>query len=160
MDKLVLLLLGGAVVFLTIAGERLGRKLRNRPKALKAFYRRLGTVAPDEPCVCPAARSSPRPYRACCRPKDVGLLEQEVRQFVWTNWMRRSGGRSRFRSMKHRLQDYPMGALTLPPWVTHPEQFSFPVTNDVLQAWTPVAPELSGFPAGGAAPSFGDDVPL
>ena len=153
----LLVMLGGFL--LAVLGERVGRKLIRRPPKLKPFYLRLSRAAPQDPCPCGGAESSRRTYQECCRPGDLENLEQEVKQFIWTDWMRRSGGRSRARSMSLRLKDFPTPELSLPEWVTHPEEHAFPIDDEKVRAWTPLRGGGDSPPIDPAA-ALGGDLPL
>ena len=154
----VLVVLGG--LLMAILGERIGRKLIRRPPKLKPFYLRLSRTAPQDPCPCGQAGSSERTYEECCRPGDVENLEQEVKQFIWTDWMKRSGGRSRARSMRLRLQDFPTPEFSLPEWVTHPEEHTFPIDDEKIRAWTPLRKEGESPQVEPTGAELGGDLPL
>ena len=109
----ITLAIGGAVA-LAIFAYRIGQRMQPSVRDLKPYFRRLGQVAPADPCPCGNRRKQVAPYVECCRPRDVKLLEQQVREFVWTYWSKRTGGRSQARSMTLRLKDFPMPELTIP----------------------------------------------
>lgn len=59
--------------------------------------------------------------------------------YAWRRWSRSSyGGRRSSRSMKARLEDYPIPTIQLPDWVTTPEKFAFPVSSKEVEGWNPV----------------------
>ncbi|MCB9850892.1 MAG: hypothetical protein H6817_09340 [Phycisphaerales bacterium] len=137
---LVLGATGGAVALAVVAYE-FGKRLQPSARGLKDYYRRLGQAAPGDPCPCGKSAQAGVTYAECCRKRDLELLEQEVKAFVWNEWSRRSAGRSKMRPMKDRLADFPMSACSIPEWVSEPERFTFPIPEETLRSWTPVAPE-------------------
>ncbi len=146
-------------VIFAVLGHRLGRRFVLKQKELKPFYHRLSYISPADICPCRQSMSTGRNYQSCCRSSDLENLEQEVRQVIWTDWMRRSSGRSRTRSMKLRLEDFPMSEFSLPEWVTHPDDHTFPIDEEKIRAWTPLKSladspggELSGTDFGGGLP--------
>lgn len=155
MDRLLLLGIGVLGVAFAVVAERLGRKLLSRPGKLKAHFRRLGQVAPHFPCPC--ARSG-KGYGECCREGDVSRLERDVRDFIFTDWMHRSGGRRRARSMQMRLEDFPIPEVVLPGWVTDPESFTFPIDEQELRSWSPLAAGTYG--GGAASLDTGSETPI
>jgi hypothetical protein len=160
MDTIVVILVILVVVALAVVGERVGRKLIKKTGRLQPFFERLSQVAPQAPCPCGKSRTGLGTYQECCRPRDVEDLEQYTREFVWTNWMKRSSGRRRAGAMRHRMQDYPMAEVVLPEWVTEPEKFTFPIDEETVRAWTPLPDEIAS-PAGAQlGPEPGADLPL
>jgi len=135
MELLAAVGIGFAGVVFAIVVMRAGRRMAAPRSPLKPHFRRLGEIAPLHPCPCRTPGGS---YDQCCRPRDVKQVEQDVHEFIFKDWMRRSGGRSRARPMQARLDDFPMPDVTLPPWVTTPEAFSFPIDDTELRAWTPI----------------------
>jgi len=153
-----LVLLSG--VFFAILGHRFGRWFVRKPPELKEFYYRLAQHSPEDPCPCDQALSVGKTYQACCRSGDLEDMEQEVRRVIWTDWMRRSSGRKRTRSMKLRMEDFPMSEFSLPEWVTHPEEHSFPIEEERIRVWTPLQ-RHTGPPGSGLSSSdIGGDLPL
>jgi len=154
MDNPISLLgLGLVGVLFAFVATKLGARLRDRDRGLKTYFRRLGELSPESPCPC--ALSGQR-YSDCCRPRDVERLEADVRNYLFTHWMRRSGGRARSRSMKTRIEDFPLPQVTLPPWVASPQDYHFPVDQETLRNWSPHRPETDT-----AEPvSIGDDIPI
>ncbi len=153
------LVLVGGVLF-AVLGHRFGRRFVPKQAALKPFYSRLCQISPDDPCPCDKSNSTSKAYKHCCRASDLENLEQEVRQVIWTDWMRRSSGRSQMRSMKLRLEDFPMSEFSLPEWVAHPEDHTFPIDEEIVRAWTPLQ-RHAGSPGGGlSGADFGGDLPL
>jgi hypothetical protein len=134
-NQLILLGLGLAGVTFAILATKLGKSLAGKDRTLKPYFKRLGQVAPAHPCPC---KKPAGPYERCCRPGDVEKIEQDVRDYIFSHWMRRSGGRSKARPMQARLEDFPMSKVTLPDWVTSPSDYSFPIEETILREWTPI----------------------
>ncbi len=134
-SPLILLAVGLSGVVFAILATRLGKSLAGKDRTLKPYFRRLGRVAPTHPCPCKNPSGS---YDQCCRPNDVTTIEQDVRDFVFSYWMRKSGGRSRARPMKARLEDFPMPEVILPEWVTSPDEFAFPIEDAKIREWSPI----------------------
>ena len=133
----LLLFLGGLLLIIFFIW--VARRPPNRPPRLKEYYQRLGQTSPDEPCPCGRGGSTPRPYRDCCRPRDVQDLSEEVRKFLWKYCSHHSfAGRRRSRSMQTRLEDFPLPRLVLPDWVEAPEKHTFPISREALYSWTPL----------------------
>lgn len=147
-------------VLLAVLGERLGRRFSRRPGKLREFYARLGKIAPGDPCPCARAKASGRIYQECCRPNDVKSLEDEAKRFVWTDWMRRSGGRRRTCSMESRLKDFPIPEACLPKWVTHPAEYAFPISEEEIRTWTPLADDVGSAERALGGPDLGGGLPL
>lgn len=127
---------------------------------LKLGYERLGRTAPGDPCPCPSAGATKRPYAECCRAKDVAELEEDVRRYLWKHWSHHSyAGRRRSRSMKHRLEDHPLPNVVLPDWVTSPKRFTFPIDEPTLRGWSPVAPARHGGKSG-VPEELGEGLPF
>ena len=128
---LILLLVCVAVLLL------LGR-LSPKAVTLQPFYHRLCEIAPATPCPCRRGRALNRAYAECCRPRDVDRLRSYAMDYAWRQWSHRSyGGRRRSRSMTTRLEDYPMPAVQLPVWVTNPDDYTFPIPQAEVRAWSP-----------------------
>jgi hypothetical protein len=109
---------------------RLGRWRR----PLAPFYRRLGEAAPESPCPC----GRPMKYGECCRAGDVQRLGEEVQSFLIQRWSHRTfAGRRWSRPLRDRLENYPLPRPALPEWVTQPEKFSFPISEELLRTWDP-----------------------
>src|SRR5512140_1482337 len=122
----LLLLLGGLLLIIFFVW--VARRPFSAPPPLKDYYLRLGQTAPDDACPCGRGGSARRPYRDCCRPRDVHDLSEEVRKFLWKHWSHRSfAGRRRSRSMQTRLEDFPLPRIILPDWVEVPEKHTFPI---------------------------------
>jgi hypothetical protein len=156
MEELIILCVVGAGVALAIFADRLGKRLAGKSRTLQPYFHRLSQIAPHQPCPCKESRGIPRAYQDCCRPRDVELLEKYTKEFTWSDWMRKSSGRKRAGSMKHRLEDYPMAEPVLPEWVTSPEKYEFPIPEETVRAWTP----LTDAQQAGAAAEVGGDLPL
>jgi len=159
METLIVILVVAAGVLLAVIGERVGRKLVKRPGRLRPFFERLSRVGPQDACPCGKANPA-RTYQDCCRARDVEHLEQYTKQFIWTNWMRRSSGRRRAGSMRHRMHDYPMAEVVLPEWVTTPEKYTFPIDEEIVCAWTPVRRDADSPMPAQLGPEPGADLPL
>lgn len=41
------------------------------------------------------------------------------------------------RTLQQRLEDHPVPEVALPGWVTHPGVYVFPVSEELLRAWSP-----------------------
>lgn len=152
-NPLILLPIGLAGALFALVATRLGKALAKKQRSLKPHFRRLGEIAPTHPCPCHKPSGV---YGHCCRPRDIEKLEQDVRTFIFNDWMRRSGGRSRARSMKARLEDFPMSEVTFPDWVTSPKDYTFPIEESVLRSWSPISTRRSPLDAMDSA----DNVPI
>lgn len=109
-----------------------------KPRPLKPHFLRLGQIAPDDACPCKQGKASSRTYAQCCRPGDIKKLERDIREFLWRRWARRSyGGRRRMKTLRQRLEEFPVPDVVFPAWVTHPEDHVFPVSETLLRAWRP-----------------------
>lgn len=124
---------------------------------LKAHYVRLGCCAPDSPCPCGKGAT----YLACCRGKDVRKLEANVISHLLQQWSHKSYlGRRRNYTMAARLAEHPLPEPSMPDWVTHPEHHTFPISSEVLLAWTPLPPLGEDQSRGAVEDAGGSDVPL
>ena len=160
METIAVILVVLAGVLLAVVGERVGRKLVRRPGRLQPYFFRLSQVAPDDPCPCSKSGASEPSYEDCCRARDVERLEEYTKKFVWQVWMRRSSGRRRAGSMRHRLQDHPVPEVVLPEWVTDPGEYTFPIAEEVVAAWTPLKAETTAPGGDQLGPEPGADLPL
>ncbi len=104
----------------------------NRP--YKEYFLRLGRNAPGSSCPCGSGQN----YSVCCRPRDVATLREALIDLHWRRWSHRSyAGRRRSTSMGNRLEDHRLPRIVMPDWVESPDQFEFPISDEMLRTWNP-----------------------